>query len=140
MKKLLNISMPNLPTSCEVCITGKHTQKFERSKQTRATKPFEFIHSNVCGPLKSSIGGASYYIVYADDFTRYNEVCFLVTKNAPEIISKFKVFKAAIENKGHLIQRFRCDNGGGEYNNNEFQKILTDSGIRYEPAPASNSA
>jgi hypothetical protein len=40
-----------------------------------------------------------------------------------------------VESRGHKIQRFRCDNGTGEYNNAEFQKILADSGIRYEPAP-----
>jgi transposase InsO family protein len=134
MKKLLGSQIPSL--NCDICIIAKQTQKFDRTQQKRATKPYEFIHSDLCGPLKTSIGGASYYIVYIDDLTRYTEVCFLVTKNAPEIISKFKGFQAAIQNKGYSIQRFRCDNGGGEYNNTEFQKVLTDSGIRYEPAPA----
>jgi transposase InsO family protein len=77
-----------------------------------------------------------YYIVYIDDFSRYTEVHFLVTKGAAEITSKFKTFKAAVENKGYIIRRFRCDNGTGEYNNAEFQKVLTDAGIQYEPAPA----
>jgi hypothetical protein len=40
-----------------------------------------------------------------------------------------------VEARGYQIKRFRCDNGTGEYNNAEFQKILTDSGIKYEPAP-----
>jgi hypothetical protein len=82
LKQLLSSTMSTIqfPTSywhdsskCETCIIGKHTQKFERTKQRRATKPFEFIHSDLCGPMKSSIGGASYYIIYIDDFTRYTE-------------------------------------------------------------------
>jgi hypothetical protein len=83
LKQLLSSTMPStiqFPTSywhdsskCETCIIGKHTQKFERTKQRRATRPFEFIHSDLCGPMKSSIGGASYYIIYIDDFTRYTE-------------------------------------------------------------------
>jgi hypothetical protein len=79
LKQLLSPTI-QFPTSywhdsskCETCIIGKHTQKFERTKQRRATRPFEFIHSDLCGPMKSSIGGASYYIIYIDDFTRYTE-------------------------------------------------------------------
>jgi hypothetical protein len=110
---------------CEVCTIAKHTQTFEKAKQTRATQPYEIIHSDLCGPLKASVGGASYYIVYIDDFSRYT-----VTKGAAEITSKFKTFKAAVENKGYIIRRFRSDNGTGEYNNAEFQKVLTDAGIQ----------
>jgi hypothetical protein len=65
----------------------------------------------------------------------YEKVYFLVTKTAPEIILKFRAFKASVEARGYQIKRFRCDNGTGEYNNAEFQKILTDSGVQYEPAP-----
>jgi hypothetical protein len=79
LKQLLSSTI-QFPTSywhdsskCETCIIGKHTQKFERTKQRRATRPFEFIHSDLCGPMKSSIGGASFYIIYIDDFTRYTE-------------------------------------------------------------------
>jgi hypothetical protein len=121
---------------CEVCTIAKHTQKFEKTKQTLATRPYEFIYSDLCGPLKASVGGASHYIVYIDDFSRYTEVHFLVTKGAAEITSKVKTFKAAVENKGYIIRRFRCDNSTGEYNNSEFQKVLTEADTQYEPAPA----
>jgi len=33
------------------------------------------------------------------------------------------------------IARFRCDNGKGEYDNEEFRSILKESGISFEPAP-----
>ena len=35
----------------------------------------------------------------------------------------------------HKTQRFRCDNGSGEYNNQLFRKTLTDNGISFEPSP-----
>jgi hypothetical protein len=95
LKHLLLSSTIRFPTDarshdaskCKVCIEGKHTQKFVRTKQRRATKPFEFIHSDLCGPMKSSIGGASYYIVYIDDFTRYTEgmtISFFLYSFMPE--------------------------------------------------------
>jgi transposase InsO family protein len=137
-KKLLNIPLngKNDISGCDTCIQAKHQQKFQRSvPSTRSTVPFELIHSDLCGPLNHSVGGASYYIVYIDDCTRWNEVYPLIGKTAAEITAKFQHFKAWVETQGRRIKRFRCDNGRGEYNNALFLEILASSGITYEPAP-----
>jgi len=42
---------------------------------------------DLCGPMRHSIGGAQYYIVYIDDCTRYTEVYFLITKTADQVSS-----------------------------------------------------
>jgi hypothetical protein len=138
MKKLLNIPLhgKNDISGCDTCIQAKHQQKFQRSvPSTRSTVPFELIHSDLCGPLNHSVGGASYYIVYIDDCTRWTEVYPLIGKTAAEITAKFQHFKAWVETQGRRIKRFRCDNGRGEYNNALFLEILASSGITYEPAP-----
>ena len=36
---------------------------------------------------------------------------------------------------GHVIRRFRCDNGRGEYDNSFFRGILRVRGISFEPSP-----
>jgi transposase InsO family protein len=120
---------------CDICIQSKHAQKFERQPTTRATAPFELIHSDLCGPFTPSVGGATYYIVYVDDYTRYTEVVFLKSKEAPEVLDKFQRFHAWIKTQGYTVKRFRCDNGRGEFNNTAFEDELAKAGITYEPAP-----
>ena len=121
---------------CEVCIRSKHQQQFNRNSVPRSKKPFELIHSDLCGPFSTvSLGGASYYIVYIDDCTRWTEVFLLIGKGGNEIRSKFLHYKAWVENQGYKIKRFRCDNGRGEFNNAGFFEILSENGITYEPAP-----
>ena len=58
------------------------------------------------------------------------------TKTADEISSRFKEFLALLQTQcpQARIQRFRSDNGTGEYNNSIFQQILSERGITYEPS------
>ena len=85
--------------------------------------------------MLTSIGGASYYILYIDDCTRFVEVFPLVTKTSSEVANKFLVYKAWVETQGNQIKRFRCDNGTGEFSNTTFTDILAKNGITFEPAP-----
>jgi len=97
--------------------------------------PFALVHSDLCGPMKHSIRGAQYYIIYIDDCTRYTEVYFLITKTAEEISAKFQHFQAWVEIQGFHIKRFRSDNGSGEYSNSVFLGQLGEKGITFEPSP-----
>ena len=124
-----------MPGLCETCVKTKHQQHVIRTKSTRSSTPFELIHSDLCGPMNRSVGGAQFYIVYIDDCTRYTEVYFLITKSAEEISAKFQAYQAWVKASGFQIKRFRCDNGFGEYNNSRFLGILGESGIAYEPSP-----
>jgi len=105
------------PGLCRTCIHAKQQQHIVRTKAPRSSTPFELVHSDLCGPMKHSIGGAQYYIIYIDDCTRYTEVYFLITKTAEEISAKFQHYQAWVEKQGFHIKHFRSDNGSGEYNN-----------------------
>jgi transposase InsO family protein len=124
-----------IPELCEMCVQTKQQQRVIRTKSSRSSTPFELVHSDLCGPIKYSIGGAQFYIIYIDDCTRYTEVYFLITKSAEEISAKFQIYHAWIKARGFKIKRFRCDNGSGEYNNTMFLGILGENGITYEPSP-----
>ncbi|KAE9204753.1 hypothetical protein PF005_g13676 [Phytophthora fragariae] len=58
----------------------------------------------------------------------------LVAKKA-EVLEKFKMFKAGMENAtGRKIKRIRSDNGG-EYTGRLFKEYLSKQGIRHEKTP-----
>jgi hypothetical protein len=123
---------------CTVCIRTKHRRRISRQPQRRATRPFELVHSDLCGPMRTdSHGGKRYYIVFIDDFSRWTFVYFLHTKDREACANAFREMQSYVKTQyGCTIRRFRCDNGRGEYDNTLFRSILTTRGIRFEPAPA----
>uniref|UniRef100_A0A0D3AGX0 GAG-pre-integrase domain-containing protein n=1 Tax=Brassica oleracea var. oleracea TaxID=109376 RepID=A0A0D3AGX0_BRAOL len=53
VKELPSINHPN--QVCEGCLLGKQFQmSFPKESETRARKPLELIHTDVCGPIKPS--------------------------------------------------------------------------------------
>ena len=123
-----------LPT-CEPCLHGKQHAVISRTPQQRAQKPLELIHSDSAGPFPPSISGYTYFIIYIDDFTRMGWIYLLKSKSADDVCEVFIQFKAEVETAtGLSIQRFRCDNGTGEYDNNQFRGILAKAGTILEPS------
>ena len=66
--------------ACEGCIFGKHhREKFDKEGSTRASKPLELIHTDLCGPMQNqSIGGNKYFITFIDYYSRMCWVYFFV--------------------------------------------------------------
>jgi hypothetical protein len=57
---------------CTACI---HKQKIIKVKTKRPTKPFELVHSDVCGPFSTpSSSGIRYCILFINNYTRYTYV------------------------------------------------------------------
>jgi hypothetical protein len=103
---------------------------FQRGTR-KAEGALELIHSDVCGPMpSSSISGYVYYVSFIDDYSRKTWIYFLKSKD--EVFSKFKEFKALIENISERnIKILRSDNGG-EYTSKEFVRFCRDVGIKRE--------
>jgi hypothetical protein len=65
----------------------------------------------VCGPIPSSSNsGYVYYVSFIDDYS--HKTWFYLLKSKDEVFSKFKEFKALIENLSkRKIKILRSDNG-----------------------------
>ena len=140
----LNCDVETQPQKeCEACVLGKMQKKsFPKQSQHRATRPYEIVHSDVCGPMQvESKGGSKYMLTFTDDYSRYTTVYFLKSKS--EVLSKFQEFVNSVEkHTGHQITKLnilaeddvkvlRSDNGG-EYTSNNFAKFCGEKGISHE--------
>ena len=73
---------------CESCISGKMTKKPFNTNIERATDLLGLIHTDVCGPLRHvSRKGASYFLTFTDDYSRYGYVYLL--KHKHEVFETF---------------------------------------------------
>jgi hypothetical protein len=116
---------------CNGCTQGKNIKNPFPKRDNKTKRVLELIHSDVCGPMpSSSISGYVYYVSFIDDYSCKSWIYFLKTKY--EVFSKFKEFKALIENLSERnIKILRSDNGG-EYTSKEFVNFYKDVGIKRE--------
>nr|GEU42306.1 hypothetical protein [Tanacetum cinerariifolium] len=76
---------------CVSCISGKMTRKTFSHKTKKVKDVLGLIHTDVCGPLGHvSKKGASYFITFTYDFSRYGYVYLL--KHKHEVFETFKVW------------------------------------------------
>jgi hypothetical protein len=82
---------------CKECAQGKNVKKPFPSNGNKAKGVMDLIHSDVCRCMSAtSLSGYVYYVSFIDDFSRKTWIYFL--KNKDEVFSKFKEFKALVEN------------------------------------------
>ncbi|GJR17398.1 retrotransposon protein, putative, ty1-copia subclass [Tanacetum coccineum] len=109
-------------------MSGKMARKPYTHQVEKAKDLLGLIHTDVCGPFKiMSRQGASYFVTFTDDFSRYGYVYLL--KHKHEVFETFKVFQKEVENQlGKTIKSLRSDREG-EYMSQEFLDHLKDHGI-----------
>ncbi|GJS14090.1 retrotransposon protein, putative, ty1-copia subclass [Tanacetum coccineum] len=129
---LLNSTDLRAFEKCVPCMSGKMARKPYTHQVERAKDLLGLIHTDVCGPFKiMSRQGASYFVTFTDDFSRYGYVYLL--KHKHEVFETFKVFQKEVENQlGKTIKSLRSDRGG-EYMSQEFLDHLKDHGIKRYP-------
>lgn len=114
---------------CEGCAYGKqHRLSFPKSGARRASIAGETFHIDLCDKMSTlSIGGANYFMLLKDDFSRYCYVYFL--KNKTDVLDNLMKFYAEIEADGHKIKRLRSD-GGLEFCNESVRCFLSSKRTR----------
>ncbi|GJV49437.1 retrotransposon protein, putative, ty1-copia subclass [Tanacetum coccineum] len=94
----------------------------------RAKDLLGLIHTDVCGPFRTvSRQGASYFVTFTDDFSRYGYVYLL--KHKHEVFETFKVFQKEVENQLRKTIKSLHSDRGGEYMSQEFLDHLKEHGI-----------
>ncbi|GJR59785.1 putative RNA-directed DNA polymerase [Tanacetum coccineum] len=119
---------------CKSCIIGKMVRKPFPHKVERAKDILGIIHTDVCGPFRTVLReGASYFITFKDDFSRYGYVYLI--KHKHEVFETFKVFQNKVENQlSKKIKAIRSDRGG-EYMSHKFVNHMKSCGIVSQPTP-----
>ncbi|KAI3689133.1 hypothetical protein L2E82_47082 [Cichorium intybus] len=94
----------------------------------------DIIHTDVCGPFRSTTkDGTRFYVTFTDDFSRYGYIYLIKQKS--DTFEKFKEFKNEVENQlGRKIKMLRSDRGG-EYLSIEFLDYLKECGIVSQLTP-----
>ncbi|GJV61497.1 retrotransposon protein, putative, ty1-copia subclass [Tanacetum coccineum] len=125
---LLNSTDLRAFEKCVSCMSGKMARKPYTHQVERAKDLLGLIHTDVCGPFKiMSRQGASYFVTFTDDFSRYGYVYLL--KHKHEVFETFKVFQKEVENQLGKTIKSLCSNREGEYMSQEFLDHLKDYGI-----------
>lgn len=136
VSKITKIQLPKQIPRCASCMAGKQHAVYNRSPQGRATKPFDFIHSDLSGLQPTSLGGYRYFLVFVDDFTRYTHTYFLKGKGMTETIEAFRAYHTWIKTQfGATVRRIRTDNGTGEFANQFWHDYIINEGIQHEFSP-----
>jgi len=121
---------------CTVCIQAKQKEEFIKVPVKRTMKPFEPVHSNMCGPFCTlTTRDNRYYILFIDDYTKYTSVWLLPIKKPKTCRSANQSFQARVNSMGYEITRFNCDNGQGECDNKTFRYVLVACSTIYKPCP-----
>ncbi|KAI3795899.1 hypothetical protein L1987_38559 [Smallanthus sonchifolius] len=82
---------------CNACMMAKQKRNsFPKQSMYRASKPFELVHTNLCGPISPpTLGGNRYFMLFVDDYTRYMRVYTI--QNKSDALGVFKKFKQEVE-------------------------------------------
>jgi len=63
---------------CDVCLQAKQKERFIRTQVKRATRQFDFVHSDTCSQFSiPTDGGHLHYILFVDDYTHWTTVYIL---------------------------------------------------------------
>ncbi|MBW0535699.1 hypothetical protein O181_075414 [Austropuccinia psidii MF-1] len=127
----LGISEPfTLSRDCEVCSKSKIQRTPHKSLLPQTSSPFFKIHSDTLEISPETRKGYRYVLVLIDDFTRFNCIYLLNSKDQSEsmIISYF----TEIKNKLNVIPEYFHSDRGGEFTSTRLKNYFLQSGMSTE--------
>ena len=108
---------------CISCQLGKQPALSFNNSESISNSILELIYSNVWGPFPvASIGGSRYFVVFIDDYSRYNWI--FPIKSRSEILPIYSNFAKMVETQfSKRIKTFRS-NHALKYTQYAFQALL----------------
>ncbi|CAL5397431.1 unnamed protein product [Camellia sinensis] len=131
--ELVPKSSIDVKRKCEICVKAKQPKKPYKSVQ-RNSQVLDLIHSDVCDSNRLLTRARNkYFVTFIDDCSKF---CYLyLIKTKDEVFSKFKIYKAEVENQlERKIKKLRSDRGG-EYNVGTLSTFCEEHGIIHEVTP-----
>jgi len=97
----LVIGLPSLKSDLPLykgCLFGKQSKNsYPIDYAKRAIITLALIHADLCGPMSTpSLGGALYFLLFIDDFSKYTSIYFLFKKST--VFLHFQDYKSLVEN------------------------------------------
>lgn len=139
-------STPDIGPRHGVCpsynLGKQHHEPFPKHVDRHATTPLAVIHLDLCGPTPLlSLGGAAYFLLLLDDFSRFSWIYFLSHKD--QDLSRFHTWHLMVEKESRHSVKLIRSNKGREFTFHDFDHHLEAHGIRRELAntgiPSENS-
>lgn len=119
---------------CEDCISGKANKhkhvKGSRVRYQKSYKPFEYLHTDIFGPVPHMPRSSpSYFLAFTDEATRFRWVYPLWSKDAETVTEIFRSLVNMIRTQfdGKVLS-FQMDQGS-EYTNHVIRKFFKEQGI-----------
>jgi len=112
---------------CPGCEQGKKTNKSFPPSKTRATKPFQVIHSDLKSFPTESYHKYKYTIVFLDDYSSKAWTTNLRTKDAALPATRKFITMVETQYKTNIVEWM--SDAGGEYKSKAFLELLKDKGI-----------
>ena len=110
---------------CKMCIKSKMHNLLFKNNRTKAREIMEIIHTDMCGPFKTTgVNGEKYFISFIDDYSKVTRIYCIKSKD--EVFDSLVQFVNENENlTGKRLKILRCDNGE-EYLYNQIYKFARD--------------
>ncbi|GKD39822.1 retrovirus-related pol polyprotein from transposon TNT 1-94 [Tanacetum coccineum] len=117
---------------CPSCKVSKAKRSsFKRKVVPSLTGRLNFLHMDLCGPMRvASINGKKYILVVVDDYSRYTWTLFLRSKDeTPEVLKK--ILKMIQHNLQAQVIYVRTDRGT-EFLNKTLNSYFKEEGIEHQ--------
>jgi Integrase core domain len=122
------VEFPRHEPICPGCTQGKMPQKAFLPSSSRASAPFDKIHSDLKQFPIESYHCHKYFISFVDDYSGYSWITLLRQKSSA--IIALKDLLAMVQTQyGRTIKEWMSD-AGGEYKSDAFLSILKAKGIK----------
>ena len=97
---------------------------------SRATRPFEIIHTDLKSFPVLSYHKYKYFVTFLDDYTSHGWITMINLKSDMKVV--IKQFNALVKNQFNFTVGTFCSDEGGEYNDKELLDDLKDLGMQIQ--------
>lgn len=120
---------------CDSCQRAKATKIYNREPQERSQHPYQFIHTDLGGPITPiGFSGERYLFTFTDDCTRHTET-YTGTKKSDwlQCLKAFHNLAKTRTKSSRPTERTRSDYGS-ELQSKKVDQLLAQEGIILEPS------